>query len=311
MKKVQISIIIPVFNEKESLTQLLKAIEHSMNTVTADYEYVFIDDGSSDGSFDTLKSLKMRTSKDMTIIRFRKNMGKSPALASGFARARGDIVVTMDADLQDDPSEIQPLIQKLQDGYDMVVGWRKKRSDMLGKIRLSRIFNFVVSKAAHVPLHDMNCGLKVFRKRVVEEIDLYGELHRFIPVLAVSKGFKVTEMSVVHHERKFGTSKFGSTRIMHASFDLITTIFLASFKTRPLQIFGPIGLACIGMGIILLVYLSYIHLLGVPIGQRPLLQLGVLFILFGVQLFSTGLIGELITSQNARKVTYPIDEVIT
>jgi glycosyltransferase involved in cell wall biosynthesis len=310
MKKTVVSIIIPVFNENESLTPLLKVIEHSMKTAS-EYEYIFIDDGSSDGSFDTLKELKKQTAKDMTIIRFRKNMGKSPALAAGFARARGDIIVTMDADLQDDPAEIPELLRKLRDGYDMVVGWRKKRIDLQGKIRLSRVFNFVVSKAAHVPLHDMNCGLKAFKKSVVEEIDLYGELHRFIPVLAAFKGFNVTEIQVVHHERKFGSSKFGSARIIHASFDLITTVFLASFKTRPLQIFGPIGLVCIGMGVIPLIYLSCIHFMGVSIGRRPLLQLGVLFILFGVQLFSTGLIGELITSHNAKSETYPISEVIT
>ena len=311
MKKTEISIVVPVFNEKESLHMLFKGIEQAMADIKKEYEYIFIDDGSSDGSFDALRALKKQTSINMTIIRFRKNMGKSPALSAGFQHAGGDVIVTMDADLQDDPAEIPGLIRILDSGYDMVVGWRKKRNDMQGKIRLSRIFNFIVSQVSHVPLHDMNCGLKVFRKSVAEEIDLYGELHRFVPVLAAGKGFKVTEAVVAHHERKFGSSKFGSSRIIHASFDLITTVFLNSFKTRPLQIFGPIGLVCVGLGIISLVYLTYIHFLGVSIGRRPLLQLGVLFILFGVQLFSTGLIGELVTSQNARKEIYPIDEVVT
>jgi glycosyltransferase involved in cell wall biosynthesis len=310
MKKTYLSIVIPVYDENESLRDLVKKTEQSVASLHKSHEYIFVDDGSTDGSLGTLKYIKEHTQASVTIIRFRKNLGKSAALAAGFARAQGDIIVTLDADLQDDPGEIPALLKKLANGYDMIVGWRTKREDKMGKIRLSKIFNAVVSKASGVSLHDMNCGLKVFKKAVIQEISLYGELHRYIPVMAYERGFKVGEMPVLHHERKFGSSKFGANRIFHASFDLVTTVFLSGFKTRPLQIFGPIGLSFIVLGIIPLMYLSYIHFLGQSIGTRPLLQLGILFMLFGVQLFSTGLIGELITSLHFRKEKYPIEEII-
>lgn len=310
MKKIELSIVIPVFNEHESLQELVRGIDDSLARITKNYEYIFIDDGSTDGSFGELKRIKNKSKVPVVIIRFRKNSGKSAALAVGFEKALGEIIVTMDADLQDDPEEILRMLSRLKSGFDMVVGWRTKREDRKGKIRLSKIFNFFVSKAGGVSLHDMNCGLKVFRRAVADEIDLYGELHRYIPVLAASRGFHVTEVPVVHHERKFGSSKFGTGRIFHAAFDLITTMFLMSFRNRPLQIFGPIGLLFIVSGIIPLLYLSYIHFLGQSIGTRPLLQLGILFMLFGVQIFSTGLIGELIISIRSHKGNYPIEEIL-
>jgi glycosyltransferase involved in cell wall biosynthesis len=310
MKKMKVSFVIPLYNEQPSLKELVSSTEKMVSSRAWDVEYVFVDDGSTDGSFDTLKKLKAKSKHQMTLIRFRKNSGKSMALAEAFRAVTGDVIVTLDADLQDDPMEVPKLMHKLDQGYDLVVGWRKERQDMQGKLRLSHIFNSVVSYVAKVPLHDMNCGMKVMRKAVTEEIDVYGELHRFIPVLAKAQGFKVTEVAIVHHARKYGVSKFGPERIMRAPFDLMTTVFLTTFRTRPLQIFGPIGISFIGVGGISLLYLTVLHFMGQSIGRRPLLLFGILVILFGVQLLSTGLVGELVTKTNIRKERRPVEEIL-
>ncbi len=310
MKHRLVSFVIPLYNERPSLKELVAAIGKSSVTREWAIEYVFIDDGSTDGSFEELKMLKKASKVPMKLIRFRKNSGKSMALTEGFQGVSGDIVVTLDADLQDDPFEVHKLIDKLDEGYDLVVGWRNNRQDHQNKLRLSHIFNGVVARLAHVPLHDMNCGMKVMRRTVAEEIDVYGELHRFIPVLAAAQGFKVTEVPIIHHPRKYGVSKFGGERILRAPFDLTTTLFLTLFRTRPLQIFGPIGIGLIGVGIIFLLYLSVLHFIGQTIGDRPLLLLSILLVLSGVQLFSTGLVGELVTKMNIRKEKRPVEEVI-
>lgn len=310
MKKIKVSFVIPSYNEQPSLKELVSSIEKMVSSHAWDVEYVFVDDGSTDGSFDTLKKLKVKSKHNMILIRFRKNSGKSMALAEAFRAATGDVIVTLDADLQDDPMEVPKLMHMLDRGYDLVVGWRKERQDMQGKLRLSHIFNSVVSYVAKVPLHDMNCGMKVMRKAVTEEIDVYGELHRFIPVLASAQGFKVTEVPIVHHARKYGASKFGTERIIRAPFDLMTTVFLTTFRTRPLQIFGPIGLSFIAVGGISLFYLTVLHFMGQSIGRRPLLLFGILIILFGVQLLSTGLVGELVTKTNIRKERRPVEEML-
>ena len=310
MKQTLLSIVIPLYNERQSLKELVALCERALRDTPWAREYVFIDDGSRDGSLDELKSIKKTLKTPMIIIRFRKNMGKSMALSEGFRAAHGDIIVTIDADLQDDPAEIPSLVRKLQKGFDLVVGWRKKRIDHEGKLRLSHVFNSIVASLAHLPLHDMNCGLKVMRKAVTEEIDVYGELHRYIPVLAASQGFRVTEKVVEHHARKYGVSKFGLERIIRAPFDLMTTLFLTKFRTKPLQVFGPIGLLSITIGIIQLLYLTVLHFMGQSIGRRPLLFMGILFVLFGVQLVSTGLVGELITKANIRKEKHPVEEII-
>lgn len=308
MKKIQISVVIPLFNEKESLVQLTREVMEILEKIPKTFEIIFVDDGSTDESFRELEKIKRSARVAITIIRFRKNEGKSAALEAGFKQASGDIVVTLDADLQDDPQEIKKLLLELDKGYDLVVGWRKNRKDRQNKIRLSRVFNCVVAKINHIPLHDMNCGLKVMKKEVAKEINLYGELHRFIPVLAVSQGFKVSEVEVAHHERKFGRSKYNNARLMHAFFDLITTYFLISFKNRPLQIFGPVGAIFIALGLIVLIYLSGLHFFGATIGRRPLLFLGILFLLFGVQIFSTGLLAELMISLHSKRGKYPIKD---
>lgn len=311
MKKVKnISFIIPLYNERPSLKELVSAIRSVSRKNGWTSEYVFVDDGSTDGSFEALKEIKRTSAEIMTIIRFRKNCGKSMALSEAFRVVKGDIIVTLDADLQDDPHEIPKLLAKIDEGYDVVVGWRKHRKDDQGKLRLSHIFNRVVSNLTHVHLHDMNCGMKVMRKSVIEEIDIYGELHRFIPVLAAARGFTVSEVEIIHYPRKYGTSKFGTTRILRAPFDLMTTLFLTTFRTRPLQIFGPVGISFIGVGAVSLLYLTVLHFMGQTIGRRPLLFFGILIILFGVQLLSTGLVGELITKSNIRTEKGPIEEII-
>ena len=306
-KIIDLSIVIPVYNERESLRELVRQIEIS---TTLSHEYIFIDDGSTDGSFDELIKIKKSINSRFKIIKFRKNLGKSAAMSVGFDKAEGRKVITLDADLQDDPTEFTKLLDKLDEGFDVVVGWRKNRQDPKKKIQGSHLFNWVVSKIGGLNLHDINCGLKAFKKEVVKEIDIYGELHRFIPLLAKQRGFNVTEVPVIHHKRKFGSSKFGSYRILHALLDLITTDFISGFKNRPLQIFGVTGGTLIFFATIILLYLSYLKLLGESIGGRPLLLMGILLFLSGVQVFSTGLIGELIANTQVQKNNYPIEKII-
>ncbi len=310
MKQPDITIVIPVYNERESLTELTARIVALAKSVKKVVSVVWVDDGSTDGSFDALVQLKKNSTLPMTIVRFRKNMGKSAALAVGFSHATGEKVVTLDADLQDDPTDIPPMLAKLNEGYDLVVGWRKPRLDPWKKVMLSRIFNGIVSRATGVHLHDMNIGLKAYRHAVVEELHLYGELHRYIPVLAAARGFTVTEIPVHHHPRIHGKSKFGTGRIIHAALDLVATLFLLSFSQQPLQLFGITGGAATLTGVVVLVYLSILHFLGQSIGDRPLLLLGVMLVLFGVQLISTGLLAELLTSQQNSHKQYPVAEIV-
>lgn len=310
MNKFDVSIVIPVFNEKESLKELTSGIFRSMKKNGLAAQIIFIDDGSSDGSFEELAGLRNNYSDLIKIVRFRKNEGKSAALSAGFGLVQSDRVVTMDADLQDDSGEIEKLLKKMDEGFDLVVGWRADRKDPGKKIRSSRIFNFGVSKLGGLKLHDINCGLKAFKKTVSDEIELYGELHRFFPLLAAMRGFAVTEVPVMHHFRKFGKSKFGSSRIIHSFFDLITTLFLNSFRNRPLQIFGLTGVVFVLAGLLILIFMSYLHFIGEKIGSRPLLQLGILFFLFGMQIFFTGLLAELFVNRFGDKNRHTISEII-
>lgn len=301
MRKTTVSIILPVYNEKESLPELFFSLEQVFKNQQSTTEYIVIDDGSTDGSFEELLIAQKRHKGNFKIIKFRKNSGKSAALAAGFNLASGEYIVTLDADLQDDPKEIPKMIEVIKEGFDLVVGWRENRNDPKNKIHLSHVFNGVVAKISGLRLHDTNCGLKVLTKTAAKEIRLYGELHRFVPFLVASKGFKVTEIPVVHHARKYGRSKFGTRRIFKAIFDLITTVFITSFNNQPMQIFGPTGALFFIAGLISLIYLSVLHFLGQSIYRRPLLELGILFMVFGVQIFSTGLIGELITSAREQR----------
>lgn len=301
----KISFVVPIFNEEESLNELYKQIKDVLNSDLRGYRYeiIFINDGSVDNSLEVLKQLSKKNS-DIHILSFRKNLGKATALNEGFKRAKGDLVVTMDGDLQDDPKNTSLLINKLNEGFDLVVGWKKNRYDPLSKKIPSLIFNFLVGKIAKIPLHDFNSGLKIMKKEVAKEVYLYGELHRFMPVLVFNKGFKVAEVPVIHHPRKYGKSKYGPERLIRGLLDFITVRFLNSYGQKPLHFFGLIGLSSIFIGIIFGSYLSYLHFLGEKIGNRPLLILAVLLILVGFQLLSIGLLAEMMIRKNTKAEGY-------
>ncbi|MFH1676937.1 MAG: glycosyltransferase family 2 protein [bacterium] len=291
-----ISIIIPLKNEESSLRDLYSGIKNSLVAIGRKFEVVFIDDGSTDGSFKVLNELYQSEPDVVRVIQFRNNKGKAAALSAGFKLACGEIIITMDADLQDDPEEIPRFLEKLAEGSDLVTGWKKKRHDPWHKVLSSGIFNFVVSIAAGLKLHDHNCGFKAYRREVIEEIRIYGELHRYIPFLANSRGFKVQEIPIKHHARTTGVSKYGFGRHFKGFFDLFTVIMLTRFGRRPLHLFGAIGLTLFVIGLIINLWLTWIWIWGATIGQRPLLFLGVLLLVVGVQMFSIGLLGEMINS---------------
>jgi glycosyltransferase involved in cell wall biosynthesis len=295
----QLTFLIPVYNEAESLPILFEGIlKHS-----APYscEVLFIDDGSTDQSYATLQHLHSRRPDAVRIIRFRRNFGKSQALRAGFRAARGELVFTMDADLQDDPAEIPAFIEKLETGYDLVSGWKKKRNDPWGKTLPSRLFNAVIARLSGLQLHDFNCGFKLYRRETLKELDLYGEMHRFIPAFVHARGFRVGEMEVRHHARKFGVSKFGWRRLYRGLFDAITVTLLTRYAKRPLHFFGGPGLLLILTGAGILGYFTVWKLLGHDIGYRPLFFGGILAVIAGLQTFATGLIGELLVSQTGRR----------
>jgi glycosyltransferase involved in cell wall biosynthesis len=295
---VAISVVVPVYNERESLQLLYDALTAELQKAATSYEIIFVDDGSNDGSFDTISALHADDSH-VHAIRFRRNFGKTPALVAGFQRARGDVIFTMDADLQDDPTEIPRFLEKLDEGYDLVSGWKYPRHDPISKTLPSFIFNRVlVSTTTGVKLHDMNCGFKAYRREIIEDIKLYGELHRFIPVLAQQRGFRVTEVKVVHHERKFGKSKYGFGRFLRGFLDLLMVLFLMSYLKTPLRLFGSLGLLSLLAGIAVDLYIVADRFL--PFGShqeihnRPLLFVGILLIIFGVSFILTGLQSEMI-----------------
>ncbi len=292
---MDVSVVIPLFNEEDSLNELCQRITDQLNRLNVEYEIIFVDDGSTDRSFQRLLELKKQWSM-IRILQFRRNFGKSAALCEGFRKAEGDIVVTMDADLQDDPAEIPSLIGKLEEGYDLVSGWKKKRHDPITKTLPSKLFNFATRKISGIKIHDFNCGLKAYRKDVIKAIPVYGELHRYLPVLAHWQGFVVGEIIVKHHARKFGKSKFGARRFFNGFFDLLTVLFITRYRQKPLHLFGFFGLGFSFSGILILTYLSILWFEGHGIGNRPLLFLGVLLVIVGAQSFSLGLIGEMITS---------------
>lgn len=305
MKKV--SIIIPVFNEQESIGELTDKIKvfFERNYKSLNKEIIFINDGSTDNSLNTLKKIA-KDKKDIKIISFRKNLGKATALNEGFRKATGDIVLTMDADLQDGVENFPAMLKKLEEGFDLVTGWKEKREDPLTKTIPSKFFNFFVRIFSRIILHDFNCGLKLMKAPVAKEIYLYGEMHRFVPVLAHQKGFKVTEVIVSHYPRKYGNSKYSWERLFRGFYDFLTVMFLSDYGQRPLHLFGTLGLISIFFGVVLGSYLSVLHFQGESIGRRPLLNLAVLLIVAGVQFFSTGFIAEMIVSKE-RESKLPVD----
>jgi glycosyltransferase involved in cell wall biosynthesis len=295
-----ISVVIPVFNEERSVALLFDELRSALDPLGQEWEAIFVDDGSTDGSFAALTRLHAADGQ-ARVVRLRRNFGKAAALASGFAHARGDVVVTIDGDLQDDPAEIPRLLVKLEEGFDLVSGWKTRRQDPFARRLFSRIFNRVVSTMSGVRLHDMNCGLKAYRAEVVRSLPLYGELHRFVPVLAYQRGYRITELPVNHRPRNYGRSRYGFERYLRGFFDLLTVSFIGRYRHRPLHLFGGLGLTLGFVGTGTLVYLTVLKAQGHAIGGRPLLILGVLLVVVGIQFLSLGLIGEMITSQHAER----------
>jgi glycosyltransferase involved in cell wall biosynthesis len=291
-----ISIVIPLHNEERSVALLYEELEAALQPLGEGWEALFVDDGSTDGSFAALTRLHAGHD-NVRVIRLRRNFGKAAALATGFDNAQGETVVTIDGDLQDDPAEIPRLLAKLDEGYDLVSGWKTRRRDPLRRRVPSRIFNWVTSRVSGLRLHDMNCGLKAYRAEVVQGMRLYGELHRFIPVLAHYRGYRATELPVNHRPREHGRSRYGVERYIRGFLDLLTVSFIGRYRHRPLHLFGGLGLVLGTIGFVVLVYLTVLKALGHAIGNRPLLTLGVLLVVVGLQFFSLGLISEMLTSQ--------------
>ena len=295
-----ISVVVPVHNEERSVALLYDELRSALEPLGTPWEAIFVDDGSTDGSFAALTRLHNGTD-NVRVVRLRRNFGKAAALRAGFDQAQGETVVTIDGDLQDDPAEIPRLLAKLDEGFDLVSGWKTRRRDRLSRRVLSRVFNRVTGWFSGVHLHDMNCGLKAYRAEVVHGLRLYGELHRFIPVLAHYRGFRIAELPVNHRPREHGRSRYGVERYLRGFLDLLTVSFIGRYRHRPLHLFGGLGLILGAFGTAILVYLTVLKALGNAIGHRPLLLLGVLLVVIGMQFFSLGLISEMITSHHEER----------
>jgi glycosyltransferase involved in cell wall biosynthesis len=308
-----ISVVVPVHDEDRSVELLYDELASALDPLERPWEAVFVDDGSTDGSFAALTRLHDRAA-NVRVVRLRRNFGKAAALAAGFRHSTGDVVVTIDADLQDDPAEIPRLLAKLDEGFDLVSGWKTQRRDPWSRRMLSRLFNAVVGRASGLKLHDMNCGLKAYRAEVVRSLRLYGELHRFVPVLAHDRGFRVAELPVNHRPREHGRSRYGAERYVRGFLDFMTVSFMGRYRHRPLHLFGGLGLVFASIGTVVLVYLTILKLAGEAIGHRPLLTLGVLLVVVGFQFFSLGLLSELITSHHEERTgsadDLHVDEVL-
>jgi glycosyltransferase involved in cell wall biosynthesis len=296
-----ISVVVPVHDEERSVALLYDELRSAIEPLHEPWEVIFVDDGSTDGTFSALTRLH-NSEQNVRVVRLRRNFGKATALVAGFDQVRGETVVTIDGDLQDDPAEIPRLLAKLDEGFDLVTGWKTHRRDPISRRLLSRIFNRVTSAFSGVRLHDMNCGLKAYRKEVVHGLRLYGELHRFIPVLAHYRGFRIAELPVNHRPREHGRSRYGVERYLRGFLDLLTVSFIGRYGHRPLHLFGGLGLLLGAIGSAILIYLTVVKALGHAIGQRPLLLLGVLLVVIGMQFFSLGLISEMITSHHEERV---------
>ena len=292
-----ISILIPLYNEEGSIKALYLEIINSLENYN--FEIIFINDGSLDNSFNIIKDLINK--KNVYLIDLYKNYGKSAALSEGFKYSNGDYIVTLDADLQDSPSEIPKLLNRLiNSDFDIISGWKKDRNDPISKRFPSKIYNSITKLFSGIKIHDFNCGLKVYRKKVVKSIEIYGGMHRYIPVIAKQKGFITSEEPVIHRSRKFGKTKYGGARFLHGFFDLITILFLGKYFAKPLHFFGFFGLLNLITGILINLYLTIGWFNGHPIGSRPIFFLGILLIIIGIQFISLGLLGELIIKSNSK-----------
>ena len=291
---VDLSIVIPLYNEAPNIPELYRELRSALEAIDRTYEIILVDDGSTDETYALIEGLHADDTL-VVVVQLRRNFGQTAAFAAGFAQARGQIIVTSDGDLQNDPGDIAPLLAKLDEGYDIVCGWRQDRKDpWLTKVLPSKIANWLISVTTGVHLHDYGCSLKVFRSEVVKPLRLYGELHRFIPAIASEQGVRIAELVVNHRPRQHGLSKYGLSRTVRVVFDLVTVKFLLSYSTRPLQMFGPVGLVLGLAGGAVVGYLGYVRLFaGQSIGERPLLLLGILMLSTGVQLITLGLLAEL------------------
>jgi glycosyltransferase involved in cell wall biosynthesis len=311
--KLDISVVIPLYNEEESIPDLYRVLTEALERYGRPYEIIIVDDGSKDRSFALLREFAQQDPR-LVVVRLRRNFGQTAAFSAGFDRAQGEIIITMDADLQNDPNDIPLLMEKMAAGYDIVSGWRKDRQDRYWDRRLpSIIANRMISSVTDVQLHDYGCSLKAYRREVLQHVRLYGELHRFIPALASQVGGTVTEVPVNHFARKFGKSKYGISRTIRVALDLITVWFLGAYSTRPIHVFGTMGLASVGGGFLLGFYLTFVKLVfDQDIGGRPMLLLAVLLVVIGVQLITMGLLGEMVTRtyhESQNKPIYIVREV--
>jgi dolichol-phosphate mannosyltransferase len=313
-----ISIVVPLLNEQDSLQELIQRIQTSVTTnQLGDFEVILVDDGSRDNSWKIIERLAQEKSF-VHGIRFRRNFGKAAALAAGFSKATGTFVVTMDADLQDDPNELKPLIEKLQFGFDVVSGWKQTRHDPWHKTWPSKVFNAILRSFTRLNLHDFNCGLKAYRKEVLQEVALYGEMHRFIPVLAAARGFRVTEIAVKHHPRIHGVSKYGVSRILKGFLDLFTVVFLTRFRYRPQHLLGGLGAAACAFGGVLLLLLMAAWCITrmvsgwepIHLHERAVFYLSMVLFLVGLQMLGVGLLAELVVANAGRReLPYSIAEI--
>lgn len=313
--QLEISVVVPLFNEEDNIEPLLIRLREALEPLGKEYEIILVDDGSTDGSFESLRRLHARDPR-LKVVRLRRNFGQTAAFSAGFDQAEGRVIVTIDADLQNDPADIPLLLAKLEQGYDIVSGWRKGRQDpFLSRRFPSMVANFLISEVTGVKLHDYGCSLKAYRREVVKNVDLYGELHRFIPALASWMGISLAEVPVTHHPRRYGKSKYGLSRTPRVILDLLTVRFLLSYSTRPIHIFGSLGILTSFLGAIILAYLGFIRLvLQLSIADRPVLLLGILLFVVGVQFVTMGLLAELTirTYHEARgKPTYMVREILT
>ena len=300
----RLSVVVPAYNEAESLPELQRELAMALETMGRPWEVVYVDDGSRDGTDRVIESLAAADPR-VRGISLRRNFGKSAALSTGFRAARGEIVATMDADLQDDPAELPRLIAELETGYDLVSGWKKSRQDPITKTLPSRLFNSVTSSVAGIRLHDFNCGFKVYRREVTEALEVYGELHRFMPALAHWRGFRVGELAVHHRARRFGRSKFGASRFVNGFLDLMSAAFISTSALKPLHVFGRIGLLFLVLGAGIGVYFVVQWAGGEALRVRPLMLFGAGLVLVGIQFILMGLLGEMIANLGAR-AEYPV-----
>jgi len=309
---MEISIVIPVYNEEQALPKLYNLLKKVLDSLQKKYEIILVDDGSTDRTWEVLSALRVKDDS-LKIIRFTRNFGQTAAMAAGFTHAQGEIIIAMDADLQNDPADIPDFLSKIQEGYDLVSGWRKNRKDSFKRKFPSQVANWLIGKITGVKIHDYGCSLKAYRAWVAKNIHLYGEMHRFIPALAAWSGAKITEIPVRHHPRQFGKAKYGLSRTFKVILDLIMVKFLLSYATKPLHFFGYPGLCSLATGLAICFYLSFLKLFyHAQLAQRPLLLLGVLLIFIGVQFISLGLLAEMnirIYHETQKKPIYVIREI--